>query len=243
MESSSKESTYVRPVIIKHKQSLNLRLWSKNTSGQTRTVSPLSMDTRFFHFTGDTIRKTVFNTLANTDKQRLHQNENTLGQATSDRLLIIDPKTSYLKEEKPGEMTFDGPAFGDTNSIFPIEDTIGREISLNIVAKVTEGFFKAGRDWTCYRRNYFGIESTLRMSPIPVSRVTLTNNRTNTRGCIIKYALSLTGHINDDNAKEVKIIQHKPEVSRPINVPEAIGIEPPTLSTSPLPYDFTPCNT
>lgn len=65
------------------------------------------------------------------------------------------------------ELSDNTPFFNDNVSHTKLWDNNGNELIAKLIPKVEKGFFLNGLEWTCYRRNYFQISSSLAMlSPL-----------------------------------------------------------------------------
>ncbi|KAI8902146.1 hypothetical protein BC833DRAFT_616964 [Globomyces pollinis-pini] len=75
-----------------------------------------------------------------------------------------EPKSATAVQRKNewanSQINMDGPPFSNTMQFFPLYNKQNQQVSVSILPKLDRGFFLAGPEWTCYRRNYFQLSSS-----------------------------------------------------------------------------------
>lgn len=133
-----------------------------------------------------------------------------------------------------------GPPFEKTVILRSLYDENGTVITPSIRAKIDKGFFKAGLDWTCYRRNYFSVMCEYCLDPdIKEPGLFLTWPDTSMAERVEALGVCISGKVAGDNGQAIDLILHTPKRSkgpqlRPLIVklsPHSSGAPPISLSS------------
>ncbi|MCJ1264418.1 hypothetical protein MMC22_004289 [Lobaria immixta] len=134
-----------------------------------------------------------------------------------------------------------GPPFEKTVILRSLYDEGGTVITPSIRAKIDKGFFKAGSDWTCYRRNYFSVICEYCLDPdIKQLGLFLSWSDTSKTERVEALGVCISGKVAGDNGKTVDLVLHTPNRDkgpqlRPSSIvklsPHSSGTPPISLST------------
>ena len=122
------------------------------------------------------------------------------------------------------------PPFDKTQSFLSIVDVKGSLVHVELHAKIDKGFFKADKDWTCYRRNYFSVACSYSLKPLyaPGSDQLFIHRTGGTSPEYVRaLAICITAKVNGDDAKPIELVQHTPKRDKgPLGRPEKVKLMP-----------------
>lgn len=104
----------------------------------------------------------------------------------------------------------------------------GQAVEIDLHAKVEKGFFIApDNEWTCYRRNYFGVSCSFSLTP----HHRVGNYEVETRGGIVQhasgFAMGISASVDSEKGKVVELIQHTPKRDKgPQTRPTFVALQP-----------------
>ncbi|KAI9729739.1 MAG: hypothetical protein M1834_006690 [Cirrosporium novae-zelandiae] len=124
----------------------------------------------------------------------------------SNNALTLDPTSSY-----PNAMNSDAPPFEKTKILYPITAMDNQPINVEVQAKIDKGFFQVGSEWTCYRRNYFSVQSSFSLRPnAPSVQLFLHSHRENPEP-IHGFYLTISAIQDGEVGKPMGLVQHTPK--------------------------------
>lgn len=97
----------------------------------------------------------------------------------------------------------------------------GTKVTPSIEIKVEKGFFMSNDGvWTCYRRNYFGVNVHFNLHPwVSNSRLYLNQGNGKPQEQIQSFAVSLAAVIDGPSGKPIELVQHTPKRDKGPQIP------------------------
>ena len=120
--------------------------------------------------------------------------------------------------------TFSAPSVHDTTNTPPFHEQEnfhdiysasgqngGERITPTIQARIEKGFFYSNDScWTCYRRNYFAVQSSYTLTP-HLSNTPLVLMKDGKQHAIQAMAMSLSARVDGTSGKAIELVQHTPK--------------------------------
>lgn len=119
----------------------------------------------------------------------------------------------------------------ETQTDSQIVSSNGEVVKAEISAQAYRGFFIAQENWTCYRRNYFGINASYTLSWMPPGTSLFTDGKQ-----IKALAMHITATSDDQYGKAVQLVQYTPK--RDLGGAVVPTKVPPSGTTGPFPMPF-----
>ncbi|KAH8729094.1 hypothetical protein GQ44DRAFT_608048 [Phaeosphaeriaceae sp. PMI808] len=123
----------------------------------------------------------------------------------------------------------------------------GATVVPTIDAKIEKGFFKsADQVWTCYRRNYFAVNTSYGLTPwTPNQRLYLDQGHGKPQEQIQSMAVSLAAAVDGSTGKTIELIQHTPKRDKGPQLPmkkELLAPTPPGKNLDHTTYGLSNFN-
>ena len=120
--------------------------------------------------------------------------------------------------------------FDATKPFVQLRDDASRAVQPELQAKIDKGFFKADRDWTCYRRNYFSVACSYNLrfaSDCESDRIFLVRGQSATLEPVQGLAMSIAAKVDGEDGKPVELVQHTPKRDKgPMTTPGKKELRP-----------------
>ncbi|KAJ2160390.1 hypothetical protein GGF46_002280 [Coemansia sp. RSA 552] len=135
--------------------------------------------------------------------------------------------------EAGGEM---GPPafFTKTTQIRALRNTAGTaRYTVQLFPKVDRGFFIAGDEWTCYRRNYFQVSCAFALTgPSTISGAMWVDDDDGTARQVGLFVVGITAHVVHGD-RSVELVQHTPKRDKgPQMTPQPQAVRPGGLAAA-----------
>ena len=114
------------------------------------------------------------------------------------------------------------PPFKSTDQLLQVTDAAKHPITLDLMAKIDKGFFKAEDNWTCYRRNYFSVACSYTLKP-EMDQTTRTLNVHAPSGVerIQSFSVCISAQVDGESNKFIELVQHTPKRDKgPMDAPK-----------------------
>ena len=104
------------------------------------------------------------------------------------------------------------PPFDKTKCLYAITTADRQPVHPDIQARIDKGFFKADKDWTCYRRNYFSIACSYTLKPPFLDSQPLYLHRPSSNPeTIHTFAICISAVVDGEGGKPVELVQYTPK--------------------------------
>jgi meiosis-specific transcription factor NDT80 len=118
------------------------------------------------------------------------------------------------------------PPLNPTEVIHQLQASDGQVIRPEIFGRIDKGFFMADNDWTCYRRNYFSLNCSYTLSPLPNGTIHLLHHGGSSPQ-VYGFALSIAAVVDGRDGKSIELVQHTPKRDKgPQEKPARIALAP-----------------
>lgn len=123
----------------------------------------------------------------------------------------------------------DVPPFEATKGFYQMIDDHSHPVVPDINAKIDKGFFRADSDWCCYRRNYFSVACSYKLTsgrgdadPEHIFLV-----REGRRDSIYGFYVSIAAKVNGEDGRAIELVQHTAKRDKgPMTAPERKLLKP-----------------
>lgn len=104
----------------------------------------------------------------------------------------------------------------------------GQPVDIDLHAKIEKGFFIApDNEWTCYRRNYFGINCSFSLTPYHRMGNYEVEDKDGFVRHAVGFAMGISASVDSEKGKVVELIQHTPKRDKgPQTRPTYVSLQP-----------------